>query len=155
MSRDAAPIPTVVGDLRWPVISAVRLNASDPAEYIVIADCGEGTPHERYATLRVTVWPDRTVAQQGQYDLSFTQAQRSMLQRADLTDAMAGVLEDSGHKVIRATQLAELRAAEEDAITELATLSADAENTGHYSVFDERDYDHAFAAQERLRQVIA
>ena len=64
-------MPTVVGVLRWPVISAVRVNAgSGSADYIVLADCGEGTPHEQYATLRVTVWPDRTVAQQGQYELS-------------------------------------------------------------------------------------
>ena len=68
---------------------------------------------------------------------------------------MTGVLEDGGHKVIRPAELADLRTAEEDAITELATLSADAEHPGLYSVFDERDYDHAFAAQERLRQLIA
>ncbi|MGI5243357.1 hypothetical protein [Dactylosporangium sp. CA-139066] len=42
--RFVAP-PTHVGADRWPVLSYVRVTAADhPAEFIVLVDCGEGTP---------------------------------------------------------------------------------------------------------------
>src|SRR6266704_527921 len=48
--------PTTVGSLHWPVLSAVRL----------------------------FVWPDHSKAEQGEYDLTFAQAQRSLAERAGL-----------------------------------------------------------------------
>ncbi len=84
-NRETCPMPTRVGELRWPVLSAIRVGTTDePAEFVVIVDCGEPTPREPYATLRVFVWPEHTVAQQGEYDLTFAQAQRSMLERAGM-----------------------------------------------------------------------
>jgi len=78
-------IPATVGDLRWTVLSAVRLGTGDrPAEFIAVVDCREGTPTERYATVQVFVWPDRTVAQYGHYDLTHIQAQYSLAERAGL-----------------------------------------------------------------------
>jgi hypothetical protein len=45
--------PTTVGSLHWPVLSAVRVStANQPAEFVVLVDCGEPTPREPYATLR-------------------------------------------------------------------------------------------------------
>ena len=80
------PIPTHVGDLRWPVQAALRVQPEPgdwPVEFVVVVDCREGTP-SRYAVLTVHVWPDRVVAQQGIYDLTFTRAQQIMLERARL-----------------------------------------------------------------------
>jgi hypothetical protein len=77
--------PTHVGDRRWLVLSAVRVERDQhPAEFVVVVDCGEPTPREPYATLRVYVWPEGSKAEQGEYDLTFAQAQRSMLERAGL-----------------------------------------------------------------------
>jgi hypothetical protein len=77
--------PTWVGDLRWPVLSAVRVSTVDePAEFVVVVDCGEGTPREPFATLRVFVWRDHTKAEQGEYDLTFAEAQRRLADRAGL-----------------------------------------------------------------------
>src|SRR5262245_52197827 len=82
--RFVAP-PSRVGDLRWPVLSAMRVNTVDePAEFVVIVDCGEGTPREPFATLHVYVWRDRTHAEQGEYNLTFDQARRSLAERAGL-----------------------------------------------------------------------
>jgi hypothetical protein len=51
--------PTTVGDLAWPVLSAVRVSTAEhPAEFVVLVDCGEPTPRQPYATLRLYVWPD-------------------------------------------------------------------------------------------------
>jgi hypothetical protein len=78
-------LPTTVGDLRWPVLSAVRASTVDrPAEFVVLVNCGEPTPRETYATLRLYVWPDHSKAEQGEYDLTFAQAQRSLADRAGL-----------------------------------------------------------------------
>ncbi|WP_432830834.1 hypothetical protein [Dactylosporangium sp. CA-092794] len=78
-------VPTTVGDLRWPVLSAVRVSTAEhPAEFVVLVDCGEPTPREPYATLRVYVWPDRSKAEHGEYNLTFAQAQRSLAERAGL-----------------------------------------------------------------------
>jgi hypothetical protein len=77
--------PTHVGDLRWPVMSAVRVgSAEDPAALVVIVDCGEPTPREPYATFRVLQLPHRSKAEQGEYDLTLAQAQRSLAERAGL-----------------------------------------------------------------------
>ena len=77
--------PTHVGDLNWPVVSYIRLDTGDvPAEFIVLVDCGEPTPRQPYATMRVIIWPHHTKTELGHYDLSFAQAQRSLVQRADL-----------------------------------------------------------------------
>ena len=77
--------PTTVGDLHWPVLSAVRVNTTDePAEFVVLVDCGEPTPREPYATLRLYICPDHSKAEQGEYDLTFAQAQYSLADRAGL-----------------------------------------------------------------------
>jgi hypothetical protein len=77
--------PTRVGDLNWPVVSYIRLDTGDvPAEFIVLVDCGEGPPREPYATLRVLVWPYCTKSGLGHHDMSYAQAQRSLVQRAGL-----------------------------------------------------------------------
>jgi hypothetical protein len=86
--RFVAP-PTHVGIDGWPVLSAVRVATADtanqvPAEFVVLADCGEGTPREPYATFRVFVWPDHSKTTDGEYDLTFAQAQRSLTERAGL-----------------------------------------------------------------------
>src|SRR5947207_2190734 len=80
-------IPTHVGDLRWPVLSAVRVQpdtGDGPVEFVVVVDCREGTPSRRYAVLTVYGWPDRVVAEQGHYDQAFDRAQQIMLDRARL-----------------------------------------------------------------------
>jgi hypothetical protein len=80
--------PITVGSLHWPVLSAVRVStANQPAEFVVLVDCGESTPREPYATLRLQVWPDHSKAEQGEYDLTFAQAQRSLAERAGLLAA--------------------------------------------------------------------
>ena len=82
-----APLPTHVGDLRWPVQAAVRVQPErkgGPVEFVVVVDCGEGTPRHRFAVLAVYVWPDRVVTEQGVYDLTFDRAQQLMLQWAGL-----------------------------------------------------------------------
>jgi hypothetical protein len=77
--------PTHVGDLHWPVLSAVRVEGGDhPAEFVVLVDCGEPAPREPYATLLVHVWAEHSKAEQGEYDLTFTQAKRSLAERAGL-----------------------------------------------------------------------
>jgi hypothetical protein len=49
-----AALPAHVGDLRWPVLSAIRVDSGDyPAELMLLVDCGEGTPNEPYATLQL------------------------------------------------------------------------------------------------------
>lgn len=79
------PIPaTITGD-RWPVLSAIRISGSaKPAEFVVIADCGEGTPTHRYATFLLCVWADRVAAREGEYDLTFPEAMQSMAERTKL-----------------------------------------------------------------------
>jgi hypothetical protein len=77
--------PTHVGDLHWPVLSAVRVEGSDhPAEFVVLVDCGEPAPREPYATLLVHVWAEHSKAEPGEYDLTFAQAKRSLAERAGL-----------------------------------------------------------------------
>lgn len=77
--------PTHVGDLNRPVVSYLRLDTGDtPAEFFVLVDCGEGTPNEPYATMRVLVWPDHTKTEWGEYNMTFAQAQRSLIERAGL-----------------------------------------------------------------------
>jgi hypothetical protein len=45
--------PTHVGELRWPVLSAVRVGDADyPAEFVVIVE----TSRESYAVLRLLNW---------------------------------------------------------------------------------------------------
>jgi hypothetical protein len=84
--------PPHVGDLRWPVISAARVGTADePAEFVVIADCGKPTPRERYATFRVFQWAQRSKAEQGEYDLTFDQARHSLAERAGLLPAATKV----------------------------------------------------------------
>jgi len=77
--------PTHVGEEGWPVMSYLRLEAGDvPAEFVVIADCGEQSPWGRYATVRVAVWSNEIRELYGDYDMSFAQAQHSLLERAGL-----------------------------------------------------------------------
>ncbi|MEV4706786.1 hypothetical protein [Actinoplanes sp. NPDC049316] len=67
------------------MISAVRYGTgTDPVEYIVIVDCGEGTPTHRYATLHLYVRPGEVKARDGEYDLTWQQARRSLADRAGL-----------------------------------------------------------------------
>jgi hypothetical protein len=83
--------PTHVGDLHWPVLSAVRVEGGDhPAEFVVLVDCGEPAPHEPYATLLVHVWAEHSKAEQGEYDLTFAQAKRSLAERAGLLPTTTG-----------------------------------------------------------------
>jgi hypothetical protein len=78
-------MPATVAGHGWPILSAVRYGTSDtPAEFFVAVDCGEGTPTEPYATMHVYAWPDRTTFRDGEYNLTFSQAQRSMLERSGL-----------------------------------------------------------------------
>ena len=84
---DPVVVPTSVGSLRWPVLSAVRVSTKEnPAEFVVLVDCGEPTPREPYATLKLYVWPDHSKAEQGEYDLTFARAQHSLADRAGLLD---------------------------------------------------------------------
>lgn len=77
--------PTHVGEDHWPVLSYVRVTTADePAEFVVLVDCGEGTPQHPYATLRVFVWPNRRKVADGEYNLTFDQARRSLAERARL-----------------------------------------------------------------------
>jgi hypothetical protein len=63
----------------------VRVGTSvTPAEFIVIADCHDDTAHERYATLRLFIRSGQVLARDGEYDLSWQQAQRSLVERARL-----------------------------------------------------------------------
>lgn len=149
-------VPVVVGDLRWPVISALCLDPSSrPAQFVVIVDCGEGTPREQFATLRVEVWPDRTVATRGEYNLTLFEAHRSLLERAELLTLAADTLDAAGHKVIRATTLARLRRDRADADANLERLRTEAEDTDSFGEFDEADYDDGFAARDLLRELLA
>jgi hypothetical protein len=78
-------IPGSVGVQRWPVVSAVRVGTSvTPAEFIVIADCCDDTAHERYATLHLHIRPGQVNARDGEYDLTWQQALRSLAERARL-----------------------------------------------------------------------
>jgi hypothetical protein len=77
--------PTYVGELRWPVLSAVRVGEADyPAEFVVIVDCGGRTRRESYAVLRLLMWPYHIKDDQGEYDLTFAEAQRRLGERARL-----------------------------------------------------------------------
>ena len=77
--------PPHVGELRWPVLSAVRVgNLDQPAEFVVIVDCGRPAPREQYAVLRLLVWPSHVKDDLGEYDLTFAQARRRMAERAGL-----------------------------------------------------------------------
>lgn len=82
--RFVAP-PTHVGEDHRPVLSSVRVSTADrPAEFVVLVDCGEGTPEHPYATLHVFVWPERRKVADGEYNLTFDQARRSLAERAGL-----------------------------------------------------------------------
>lgn len=85
MNSSHVQIPASVGVQRWPVVSAVRVGTSvTPAEFIVIADCRDDTAHERYATLHLLLRPGQCNARDGEYDLTWQQAQRSLAERARL-----------------------------------------------------------------------
>ncbi|GAA0908079.1 hypothetical protein [Virgisporangium aurantiacum] len=94
--RLVAP-PTHVGEDQWPVLSAVRVStADDPAEFIVLVDCGEGTPEHPYATLRAVVWTRRRTRRKvtdGEYNLTFDAARRSLAERAGLLPTTASTIE--------------------------------------------------------------
>jgi len=85
----AVPIPFAAGSDQLPVLSAVRVGVLDRrAAFIALVDCGEGTPTHRYATQQLYVWPDgRTVARDGIYNLTWQDAQASLIERAKLTPA--------------------------------------------------------------------
>jgi hypothetical protein len=69
-------------------MSAVRIATTDDlAEFVVLVDCGEGTPTERYATLLVFLWPDRIKTTDGEYNLTFPQGMQSLAERAGLLTA--------------------------------------------------------------------
>ncbi|MDQ1645722.1 MAG: hypothetical protein QOJ50_1906 [Cryptosporangiaceae bacterium] len=82
---DSTPVPTHAGG-SWPVMSAIRVGTlSDPAEFAVIADRGAEYGQHRYATLTVNVWPGGlAVARDGDYDLTWADAQTSLLELAEL-----------------------------------------------------------------------
>lgn len=81
----AVQLPPAVPGHGWPILSTVRRGTSDtPAEFIVVIDCGDGTSTEPYATMHVYAWPDRLKFRDGEYNLTFVQAQRSMLERSGL-----------------------------------------------------------------------
>lgn len=85
MTAIPASIPDRVGVGRWPVISAVRYGTgTDPVEYIAIVDCSEGTPTHPYATVHLCLWPDQIKTGDGQYNLTWQQARRSLAERAGL-----------------------------------------------------------------------
>jgi hypothetical protein len=69
------------------VVAAVRVLPEPegaPAQFVVVVDCGDDTPPHRYAVLAVCGWPDRVVAERGDYDLTLDRAQQIMLERARL-----------------------------------------------------------------------
>jgi hypothetical protein len=83
-----------VGEDNWPVLSSVRLStAAHPAEFVVIVDRGEGTPEHPYATLQVSVWPQRRKVSDGEYNLTFEQARRSLAERAGLAPTTTTTVE--------------------------------------------------------------
>ena len=94
--RFVAP-PTHVGEDPWPVLSAVRVNADwEPAEFVVLVDCGDGMPLHPYATLQVNVWTGRRTRRKvsdGEYNLTFEQAQRSLVERAGLAPTTTATVE--------------------------------------------------------------
>jgi hypothetical protein len=94
--RFVAP-PTHVGADRWPVLSAVRVStADDPAEFVVLVDCGEGTPVHPYATMQVFTWRTRRTRRKvtgGEYNLTFDQARRSLAERAGLLPTTRAAVE--------------------------------------------------------------
>lgn len=94
--RFVAP-PTHVGADQWPVLSAVRITtADDPAEFVVLVDCGEGTPVHRYATLHVYIWTTRRTRRKvcdGEYNLTFDAARRSLAERAGLLSETTSTIE--------------------------------------------------------------
>jgi hypothetical protein len=60
-----------VGEQKWPVLSAVRVSTADhPAEFVVLVNCGEGTPRHPYATFQVFIWPHHRSASDGGYGLA-------------------------------------------------------------------------------------
>ena|SRR6266508_3172852 len=68
--RFVAP-PAFVGEQKWPVLSAVPVCTADhPAEFVVLVNCGEGTPRHPYATFQVFIWPDHRNASDGEHDLA-------------------------------------------------------------------------------------
>jgi hypothetical protein len=86
--------PTHVGEDHWPVLSFMRVSTAEhPATFVVIVDCGEGTPEHPYATLQVCVWPGRRTVGEGEYNLTFDQAQRSLAQRAGLAPTTTTTVE--------------------------------------------------------------
>lgn len=83
------PSITRLGELPWPVLPAVRVGAADnPAGFIVV-DCGEPTPCERYATLRVSILPDLIKIGEGECDPTFGDAQRSLAERVGLAERLS------------------------------------------------------------------
>ena len=92
--------PTHVGDDQWPVLSYVRVNtADDPAEFVVLVDCGEDTPRNPYATLQVFIWPTRRTVADGQYNLTFDQARHSLAERAGLLPTTTSNLDVAGTRL--------------------------------------------------------
>jgi hypothetical protein len=78
-------IPARAGVDQWPVISAVRYGTgTQPVEYIAIIDCGEGTPTHPYATVHLYLWPDQIKTRDGDYNLTWQEARRSLAERAGL-----------------------------------------------------------------------
>jgi hypothetical protein len=77
------PIPTHLTGLRWPVVSAIRVDSVAPAAFVAVVDRGGPIPDQPYAVLRVDLWPERTEVDLGCYDLSFTDAMHRMVQRAN------------------------------------------------------------------------
>jgi hypothetical protein len=72
----------------------VRVSTAEyPAEFVVIVDCGEGTPVHLYATLQVLVWPTRRKVADGEYNLTFDEARRSLAERVGLLPSTTTTVE--------------------------------------------------------------
>jgi hypothetical protein len=81
------PLPATITAEHWPVCSAVRVGDADSSEYIVIADRGSQYAPARYTTVRLLLERYGAYIRDGVHDLTWEQAQLSMIQRALLVPA--------------------------------------------------------------------
>jgi hypothetical protein len=85
MTDPQTAIPSHIGQEQHPVLSAVRRGTgTDPAEFIAVIDCFPGGFGRSYATVLVSVWPDRVETNMTVFDLSWIQALQSMAERAGI-----------------------------------------------------------------------
>ncbi|MEV6964480.1 hypothetical protein AB0M47_05135 [Hamadaea sp. NPDC051192] len=77
-------LPAAVTKQQWPVCSAARVGPATSDDYIVVADRGDEHAPARYATVHLRLRPHRTSMLGQRLDLTWAQAQRSMIEWAGL-----------------------------------------------------------------------